>query len=134
MCDPVTALVIGTVAGSAGSVMAGDARKKAAYDEASGVEMEAKIRAKNIRKLAREVRGEARAGYAGSGVVVDEGSALIVDQHITRESELDALYTILSGDMQAKSLRKTGKAASTAGWINAGTTALNAYGSYKAGA
>lgn len=135
MCDPVTAvLVIGSAVSATGSVMAGDAKKKAAYDEASQVEMDARIRAKNIRKLAAETRGAARAGYAASGVVVDEGTPLITDAYITRESELDALYTILSGESRSKSLRKTGKAAATAGYIGAATTALSAYGSYLQGA
>jgi len=130
MCDPVTAIVGGTILKGVGSVMAGDARKKAAYDEASGVELEARMRAKNIRKLATEVRAEARADYAGSGVMVDEGSPLVVDAYITRESELDALNTILSGELRAKSLRKSGKAAQKAGYIDAADSALGGYGDW----
>jgi transcription initiation factor TFIID subunit TAF12 len=111
--------LVGGVVGAVGSVMSGRSKKKAAYSEAKQIETEARVRAKNIRKLAAQTRGAARAGYAASGVVVDEGSAVITDMTITRESELDALYTIMGAHNRAKSLRKTGKAEQTAGYINA---------------
>jgi uncharacterized membrane protein YgcG len=129
----VYALAAAVVIQGVSTVMKGDAKKKAAYSEASQVELEARVRAKNIRKQAQYVRGAARAGYAASGVVVDEGSALLADASITRESELDALYTLLTGKMRAKSLRAGGKAAATAGWLGAASSALSAYGSFAGG-
>lgn len=131
MCEPTSvALVAGAVLKGAGSVMGGKAKKQALYDEASQVNTEARVKARNIRKLADEVRGAARAGYAASGVMVDEGSPLVVDEYITRESELDALYTLVSGEQRAKSLKQTGSAAETAGYIGLGETALSAYGDW----
>lgn len=117
----------GALLGAAGSIMSGKAKKRAAYDEASQVALEAKVRAMNIRKLAAQTRSAARAGYAASGVVVDEGSALLADASITRESEFDAFYTILSGETRAQALRRQGQAEQTAGWLGAGATVLGAF-------
>lgn len=125
MCDPVTLLIAGTAAKAGGSILAGKAEKRAAYDAASQAELEARVRAMNIRKAAAETRGAARASYAASGVTVDEGSALIADAAITRNSELDAFYTILSGNTRGASLRRQGRAAQTGGILGAFGTALS---------
>jgi hypothetical protein len=112
---------------AAGSIMKGNAEKNAAYDQASAVQTTAKIRAANIRKLAAQTRGAARADYASSGVVVDQGSPAIADAQITRQSELDAFYSLLSGEQQAKSLRQSGRASETGGYLNAAGSVLGGF-------
>lgn len=123
------AAVAGAVLKVGGSVLGGNAKKRALYDEASQAELEARVRAMNIRKLAAQTRSAARAGYAASGVVVDEGSALLADADITRQSELDAFYSIFSGQSRGASLRRQGRAEQTGGLLSGFGSALSSYAS-----
>ncbi|WP_445623196.1 hypothetical protein [Lactiplantibacillus plantarum] len=49
-------------------------------------------------------RSAARAAYAGSGVSVDVGTPVTVDESIGQDAESDAYAAILSGNRQAKNL------------------------------
>lgn len=108
--------------------LGGQKKKRAANDQASQVELEARVRADNIRKLARRIEGEATAGAAASGVVVDEGSPLLVQGDIARQSELDAFYSVLSGNAQGRSIRRTGAADAQGSLLSGAGTALSIYG------
>lgn len=112
---------------AAGSIMKGIGDKNQADTAAQQVQTEARVRAMNIRKLAMQQRGAARAGYAASGIAVDEGSAALTDKYITQQSELDAFYSVLSGDTHASALRESGKAAQTGGYLEAAGSVLSTY-------
>jgi hypothetical protein len=77
-------------------------------------EEDAKLKAKGIRRLAREARGAATASYAASGVDVGSGSAALVDEQILRDSEYDAMNALLTGKRRAQYARSSGKAAGDA--------------------
>jgi hypothetical protein len=86
-----------------------------------------------IRKAGRVVRGQARAGYGASGVAVDSGSALAVQEDITRGAGEDALMELLSGNYRAASMeasasarRMAGRNAVSAGIGSAGKSMLSA--------
>jgi hypothetical protein len=109
------------------AVSKGLGEQNQANDAAQQVSTEARVRAANIRKLAAQTRSAARAGYAASGVTVDEGSAALTDRYITQQSELDAFYSVFSGDTKAASLRESGKAAVTGGVLEGAGSVLSTY-------
>jgi hypothetical protein len=126
-------LVAATAAKATGSVLGGKAQKRAAYDEAAGLQDEARAQAKVIRRQAAESRSTAAANYAASGVSVAEGTPLIIDRVITQRSEEDVGNTLLTADRRAAALRKSGKAAQTAGYLNAAGSVLQTGASISAG-
>ena len=114
-----------------GSVLKGRAEKQAAYAAGDQALVEARIRAASIRRLADQVRGEATGAYAASGVDVTQGSPLEVDRVITRNSEQDALNTIIGGQQQRRSLRDSGVSAQRGGYF--GAASALAAGAYQYG-
>lgn len=129
-----TVILLGAAAlGAAGSTMRGNAGRAAADSEAQSVNAEARLQARQIRRLAKEYRGAATAGYASSGIDVSEGTPLIAEREITQRSEEDALFTILGANKRAGALRRQGKAQQTAGNLEAGGSILGAAGSYAGG-
>lgn len=60
------------------------------------------VQADRIRKMARIQAGEARASLAGSGVEVDAGTALNINEEIYKNAEEDAVMTILNGENQKR--------------------------------
>lgn len=123
----------GTALSAGGQQAAGEAAKHAADEEAVGTLAEAKLQAIKIRKLAREYRGAARADYAASGVVVDEGSPLIAEREIVQRSEEDALFTLSGGERRARAIRAQGKAYKQAAALGAAGTALSFGGQMMGG-
>lgn len=104
----------------------------------------AQVEAERIRKAAREQRAEAIATIASGGVDVNSGTALKIDQRISRDAEEDAALTILYGKDKAVRLsaesdayRMQGKQAQTAGYVSAAGTLLSSagkqYGNWKMG-
>lgn len=90
-----------------------------------------------IRRAGRKQVGAANAAYAGSGVVVGQGSAAEVEREITQDYEHDAFQALLEGDrsargreVDARMARISGRATETAGMVNAFSTALA--GGYQA--
>lgn len=111
MCMTLTVLsAVSTGLSALSSLSGGNARGDAADFQARVAENEAaaqadagKAQAEKVRLAYKEQRGRARAALAGSGAAVDEGSAVLIDQDITRRGESDALSAILTGDRQADS-------------------------------
>lgn len=62
------------------------------------------VQAERIRKLARIQASEANASLAGSGVEVGAGTALNINEEITRNSEEDAALTVFGGANKAQRL------------------------------
>lgn len=130
MCDPVTAaLVVAGVVKGAGSIMAGDAAQSAANSQAAQVELQSRQRARGIRYQAKQTISAAKADYAASGVDVGSGSPIEAYRTISFNSEVDALNAIASGTATARSIRKSGRAQATAGYLEAGGSLLGAFGS-----
>jgi hypothetical protein len=105
-----------------GQLAQGRAQKAAANAEAAQMQNlalqqqdQAEQEAERIRKAGRRAQGQARAQLAASGVRVDEGSAVLIDEDIARESENDAQMTLLTGKRQARSSRFAADQARAAG-------------------
>lgn len=105
---------------------------RVAENEAAAKADAGRAHAEKVRLAYREQRARARTALAGSGVEVDEGSAVLIDQDITRRGEQDALSAILSGDREAESSRQmaeqqryAGRNARRAGQLGAVTSVLD---------
>ncbi len=88
-----------------------------------------------IRKAGRGQVGQANTSYAAAGVKVGEGSALETERQIDQNVEHDAFQAILDGQRKALGLqtdakitRANGRAAQSAGYVNAMTAAVSGYG------
>jgi len=125
-------------------VQAGKYAKGQANLEATQLDYQAQVENDNAMKTAAVIRragrkqvGQANAAYAGSGVVVGEGSAGDIEAEIRQGVEHDAYQALLEGhrrgrgmSTQAQLTRIDGGMRETAGYVNAVGTALG--GSYKA--
>jgi hypothetical protein len=116
-----------------GSVMQGGEARNQAIEQGYEVNADARLRARNIRRLARETRGQADAAYAASGVDVGEGSPLEAQRTITQRSEEDALFTLLGANKQSEELKRQGQAAWNASWLGGGASAISTGAKYGAG-
>ena len=101
-------------------------------------EQQAAQEADLVRRIGRDTRKAATAAYAGSGVDVNSETALAVDREIVRNTESDAIVTLLNGQRQAEALRagagmyrEAGSDARRAGAINMAGTALSAGYTYN---
>lgn len=136
-----TALLIGSaVVGGTSAIMQGNqAAKMGKYQQqqaeadANAATASAQLEAANIRKAGERQRSSARAALAASGVNVDEGTAEMISTDIQQGAEQDALTTIQTGVNRGRVMQAEGQAARiegnnrrTAGFLNAGQTALSA--------
>lgn len=120
----------GAVVKGFGQYQQGQSAKDAADIQAAQVESNAYQHAVAIRRAAQAVRGTARATFASSNISVDTGSPAVIDETITKNSELDALNAIASGAATASSIRKTGKAAAAGGTLSAVGSVLGGVSKY----
>lgn len=103
-------LVQGAAANRAGNAQAAiDAQQAAQQKDAAEQE------AARVRKAADRTRGAARAQMAASGIRVDSGSALLIDEEITRDSESDAMELLLTGKRRSDSLMTSARNSISAG-------------------
>lgn len=79
-----------------------DAQAEQSQNDADNAASAATVQADRIRKMARIQAGQARASLAASGVEVGEGTALNINEEITKNAEEDAVMTILNGQNQKK--------------------------------
>ena len=136
-----TMMAIGAAVSIAGTLAQGQAQKKAAQAEAAQAELIASQQqeaaadeAARIRKAGEKTKGAARAQMAANGIRVDEGTALRIDEEIERDSEMDAMNTLLTGQRRAQAsqfaasqARARGSNAQTASVLGAVSTGLNAW-------
>jgi hypothetical protein len=148
MCTGVEIALIAGAAVSTGTALyqANQASKMADQQEAQAAidarnaAGAAELQAASIRKAASRQRAEARASLAASGVTVGEGTAEQIDTDIAVRGEQDALAAIYEGTARSGQIRASGgmaaqrsRNAATAGYINAGTSALGAYSTVAKG-
>jgi hypothetical protein len=100
----------------------------------------AKAQAEKIRRAGVAQRSQTQAALAASGVNINEGTALELQKDVIRNSEEDALMTLLSGeraqqsgDMEAGLLMQAGKNASTNARYGMASTVLSTAGSVASG-
>lgn len=100
----------------AGKLYEGYARNEAAQTEAdqqrraaAESEVAAVEEAKRIRAAGKRTQGAARAALAASGVKVDQGTSLLIDEDIGRRTEEDAYNTLLTGQRRSRSMNDSAK-------------------------
>jgi hypothetical protein len=131
MCDPVSATVaaVGATTVVAGTVMSASAAKKAAKAQNAALAYNAGVAEHNaylaeqdaqwVEKAGREdldelnrsveqLKSTQRSSFAGSGVVVDSGSALAVIENTARGGSLDALTFERNIAREASNIRAQG--------------------------
>lgn len=86
-----------------------------------------------IRRAGQRQTGQARAALAASGVRVDEGSAALVQQDITRNAEMDAFQALLDGGRRARSIQTDGQMARISGQAQAKASQVSAAGTLLMG-
>lgn len=144
MCDPMSltlALTLGMATATAYGQMeaanaaadAAEAQGKALATQAGQEQDAANAQAERIRAAGKRQAAEATAAFSASGVSVDAGTPLKINEEITRGSSLDALNTIISAGRQgeasvteAAGLGAKAKATRKAGQIQAATTLMQA--------
>lgn len=136
-------MLLATAASTGTAIMQGEQQKDWAdyqSDQAKAdavAERKASIlEAEKIRKLAKKQRSEATAALAASGANVGEGTAVLIDQDIAARGEQDALMSIFNDSSsqlltESNVMKQRGKQAQTAGYLNAGSTALEGGYEYK---
>lgn len=113
MCDPVSltlALTVGMAAMTAhGQMQAADAAADAAEAQGQAIATQAgqeqdaaNAQAERVRAAAKRQKAEATAAFSASGVSVDAGTPLKINEEITRGGSLDALNTIISAGRQGE--------------------------------
>jgi len=138
MCDPVTLMIAATAVTAGSSIMQGmqaketaDANAELARRQGAADQDAAVAQAEKIRKAGQQQAGQANAALAASGVSIGSGTPVLIDEQIYRDSESDAMNTILTGTRQQRSandqaalLESQGQNAQTAGFLNAGASVL----------
>lgn len=97
----------------------------------------AMAQAEKIRRAGAAQAAQANAAMAASGVSIGEGTPILINESIYKDSESDAYSTLLTGarrkqsaEDQAGMLINEGNVAKTSGYMNAGASLLSAAGSY----
>lgn len=145
MCDPVTAIMIGSTAiSTVGAIQQGQQQKAYNNFQADQANADAaaergmgEVRAGKIRKAGIVAQGEATAGYAGAGIDTTVGSPLAVKEKLGRNVEEDALTELLTGqrrgralDVNAQGYRAAGRNAETSSMFSAGASLLGGAAAY----
>lgn len=115
-------MMVGTVTQTVGALQRGR-QEQAMYDyQARQAEADARVerelgevRAAKIRKAGSRQQAEAVAALAASGVDVNSGTALKIQQQITRDAAEDAQTALLSGNYRGARLESEAGAMRTAG-------------------
>ncbi|MEJ2895810.1 hypothetical protein RVU96_16775 [Bordetella avium] len=93
--------------------------------------------AEKIRRAGRQQSAAADAAFAASGVAIGEGTPVLINEQITRDSEEDAYMSILTGERRGRALdtqaalrRQAGSNARSAGIAGAFGSVLRGAASY----
>lgn len=138
-------MAISTGVSIVGQLQQGQAARRAADAEARQQELAAAqerdaamVEAARIRKAGDRASGAARAQLAASGIDVGSGTAVVIDEEITRESRTDAEYTLLTGSRRAGALnysaaqsRARGKNAVSSSVLGSVSTGLQGWKAVK---
>lgn len=142
MCiSAATVLALSAGVSAVGQLQQGRANRKAGEAQASQDERlaaqqqdSAREEADRIRRAGDRTRGAARAQVAASGISVNSGSALLIDEEIDRNAESDAMEVLLTGKRQsdaslssAGQARARGRNAQTASVLGAVSTGLQGW-------
>lgn len=114
MCDPVSAIAIGSAAlSAAGQINAGMQQKKLAKYQARAAEVEAQNATalaaeeeSRTRRAGRRLLQDQRAQLAAAGLDPDAGSPLLLAVEAAEETELAALDARLSGRLASDERRR----------------------------
>jgi hypothetical protein len=107
--------VVGSLAKGVADRRAADVEARQSEHLAAQQQDQALQEAERIRRAGKRTQGAARAQLAASGIRVDDGTALVIDEEIGGESEKDAFNTLLTGKRQADASRASASMARARG-------------------
>lgn len=146
MCTGVEiALIAGTTMSAGSAIVQGQQAKQTAITNAELARRQgasdkdaAEAQAEKIRKAALYQIGSANAAGAASGVDINSGSQLRINEQINHDAETDAEMTILSGtrrqagsNSQAMLYERQGRNAQTASLLSAGAAIASGWKAYE---
>lgn len=109
-----------------------DYRANQAVADAAAERGAGEVRAGKIRKAGAIVQGQVRAGYAGSGIDVNSGTALVTSEVLARNISEDATAELLTGERRGRALeaqaagdRAAGANAKFSGYLGATRSLLS---------
>lgn len=121
-------------------VQGGNAARAGANVQGDQLDYQARIEQENALKMAAIIRragqrqmGQARGALAASGVKVDEGSALDIQQQIQHDSEGDAFQALLEGSRKARGLQVDAASVRAGGRLAQAAANVNAFGTILGG-
>lgn len=130
--------VVGQIAQGQAQKQAANAQAREAENQAAAEQVAASEEAKRIRKAGEKTASAARAQLAASGINADMGSAVNINEDIYRNSESDAMNTLLTGQNRAGSYQRSanqsriaGKNAQTASLLSTVGTVTQGYAGWK---
>lgn len=130
---------VGTVASGIQSQRVGEYNAKVAENTATAERERAAYEAGLQKDQVRRVVGAQRAAGASSGLDITTGTPVAVLGDTAKAGEMDVLARLYAGESastasinDAARFRAEGKAAKTAGFINAGTSLLSGFGKMAA--
>jgi len=126
-----TLLLASTGFQAVGSILQGRQQKAYHDTQAAYAQDEAQAQADKIRRITRRDQGAARAALAASGVDVNRGTAMLVDQEIGTWGEQDALNAVLTGKREASLQRLAGKNALMQGYTGVGSALMGGASQYS---
>jgi len=123
MCvSAAIAMAVSTGISVIGQLQQGQAQKQAKDAQAAEYDLQAQQEkvaaeqeAKRIRAAGEKTAGAARTALAGSGIVVDSGSGVNINEDIYAKSESDAYNTLLTGSNRVNSYGRSASMARAAG-------------------
>lgn len=148
MCISAAAMMaVSTAMTVAGKLQEGAAQQEASNEQARQLAMQAgreqaaaEEEAKRIQKAGDRTAGAARAALAASGVMVDQGTSININEDIYKRASDDAYQTLLTGQRKASNLTanadqaiKSGQNAMTSSLLSAGASAFSGWKGVKEG-
>lgn len=129
------ASAVGGIAGAQQSAAVADYNAKVADNNARAEQQRAAYEAGLQRDQVKRVVGAQRAAGAANGLDTTSGTPVAVLGDTAKQGEMDVLARLYAGESaanaytnQAAQFRAEGKAAKTAGFINAGTSLVSGFG------
>jgi hypothetical protein len=148
MCTGVEiALIAGSALSAGSSINAGQNALNAGYRQRALNDVDARAEiaqsmesVKRLRRQKTSVQSSANAALAGAGVDINSKTAQLIQEDVANRAADDIYQTLISGQRRANRIRQQGVAAAsqgedaaTAGYLNAGASALGAYSSLAKG-
>lgn len=144
MCNPTAIFIAGAGMKASSNIAKGITDKGNANLQAADLEYQAAVERDNaaaeaaaIRRDGQRARGETVTAIAASGVKLGDGSAADAERQVMQDANTDERLALLRGDQEgrqlyarAQNVRRAGRQALRAGYLNAASSLIDSYDKY----